>query len=110
MASAEQLFDLAGKTAIVTGGATGIGLQMAEGFAEAGAYVVLCARDGGRCEAVAADLADATGVDALGLSCDTRDEAAVAAMVERALERFEAIDILVNNAGTSWAAAPEEIR
>jgi NAD(P)-dependent dehydrogenase (short-subunit alcohol dehydrogenase family) len=108
MATPAQLFGLAGRTAIVTGGATGIGRQMAEGLAEAGANVVLCARDGVRCESVAADIAASTGVGSLGLSCDTRDESAVANLVERALDRFGAVDILVNNAGTTWAASPEE--
>jgi NAD(P)-dependent dehydrogenase (short-subunit alcohol dehydrogenase family) len=108
MATPAELFDLDGRVAVITGGATGIGLQMAEGLAEAGASVVLCARDVARCEKVAADLAERIGVDALGLACDTRDEAAVEAMVAATLERFGQIDILVNNAGTSWGAPAEE--
>jgi NAD(P)-dependent dehydrogenase (short-subunit alcohol dehydrogenase family) len=108
MATPAELFDLDGRVAVITGGATGIGLQMAEGLAEAGASVVLCARDGARCEKVAADLAERLGVDALGLACDTRDEAAVDAMVAATLERFGQIDILVNNAGTTWGAPPED--
>jgi gluconate 5-dehydrogenase len=108
VATPAELFDLNGKVAVITGGATGIGLQMAEGLAEAGASVVLCARDGERCEKVAADLAERIGVEALGLACDTRDEAAVDAMVAATLEGFGQIDILVNNAGTSWGARPED--
>ncbi len=108
MTTPAELFDLTGKTAIVTGGATGIGRQMAEGLAEAGAAVVLCARDGARCEAVAAEIAAATGVEALGLACDTRDKEAVEAMVAATLDHHGAIDVLVNNAGTTWAAAPED--
>jgi NAD(P)-dependent dehydrogenase (short-subunit alcohol dehydrogenase family) len=108
MATPSELFDLHGRVAVITGGATGIGLQMAEGLAEAGASVVLCARNEARCQEVAADLGERLGVDALGLACDTRDEAAVEAMVAATLERFGQIDILVNNAGTSWGAPPEE--
>jgi gluconate 5-dehydrogenase len=108
MATPAELFDLHGRVAVITGGATGIGLQMAEGLAEVGASVVLCARDGARCERVATGLAERLGVDALGLACDTRDEAAVDAMVAATLERFGQIDILVNNAGTSWGAPAED--
>jgi NAD(P)-dependent dehydrogenase (short-subunit alcohol dehydrogenase family) len=108
MTTPAELFDLSGKVAVVTGGGTGIGRQMAEGLAEAGASVVLCARDGARCEAVAAEVAAATGVEALGIACDTRDREAIEAMVALTLDRFGAIDILVNNAGTTWGAPPEE--
>ena len=107
MTTPAELFDLTGRTAIVTGGGTGIGRQMAEGLAEAGADVVLCARDGDRCAEVAATIAE-LGVGTLGLSCDTRDPKAVDAVVAATLERFGGVDILVNNAGTSWAAAPED--
>ena len=104
MTTPAELFDLTGKTAIVTGGATGIGRQMAEGLAEAGAAVVLCARDGERCEAAAAEIAAATGVAALGLACDTRDKAASRRWWRRPSTASGAIDVLVNNAGTTWAA------
>ena len=105
---AHELFDLGGKTAIVTGGGTGIGLQMAEGLAEAGANVVLCARKGERCERAASELA-ARGVRALGLACDVRSPDEVQAVVARTLAEFGGIDVLVNNAGTVWGAPPEEM-
>ena len=73
-----KLFDLTGKTAIVTGGGKGIGRQMAQGLAEAGANVVLCARQADRCEQAAAEL-EQLGVRALGLGCDVRDPEQVAA-------------------------------
>jgi gluconate 5-dehydrogenase len=103
-----ELFDLSGRTAIVTGGGSGIGRQMATGLAEAGANVVLCARKPERCEEVAAELERDLGVRAAGLRCDVRDPAAVQAVVDSAKADFGRIDILVNNAGTSWGAAAED--
>ena len=82
-----NLFDLSGKTAIVTGGGKGIGRQMAQGLAEAGANVVLCARQADRCEQAAAEL-EQLGVKALGLGCDVRDPEQVAAVVERTVADF----------------------
>ena len=103
-----KLFDLTGKTAIVTGGGKGIGRQMAQGLAEAGANVVLCARQADRCEQAAAEL-EQLGVMALGLGCDVRDPEQVAAVVARTVADFGAVDVLVNNAGTVWGAAPEDM-
>ena len=103
-----KLFDLSGKTAIVTGGGKGIGRQMAEGLAEAGADVVVCARQAERCEQAAAEL-EQLGVRALGLGCDVRDPEQVQAVVARTLADFGAVDVLVNNAGTVWGAPPEEM-
>jgi gluconate 5-dehydrogenase len=104
----QELFDLAGKTAIVTGGGSGIGRQMAEGLAEAGANLVLCARRVERCETAAEELA-ALGVRTLALACDVRDPAQVAAVVTRVREELGSVDILVNNAGTVWGAWPEDM-
>jgi NAD(P)-dependent dehydrogenase (short-subunit alcohol dehydrogenase family) len=103
-----KLFDLSGKTAIVTGGGKGIGRQMAQGLAEAGANVVLCARNAERCEQAAAEL-EQLGVRALGLGCDVRDSEQVQAVVGRTVADFGGVDILVNNAGTVWGATPEEM-
>jgi NAD(P)-dependent dehydrogenase (short-subunit alcohol dehydrogenase family) len=103
-----KLFDLSGKTAIVTGGGKGIGRQMAQGLAEAGANIVLCARQADRCEQAAAEL-EQLGVRALGLGCDVRDPEQVAAVVARTIADFGAVDVLVNNAGTVWGAAPEDM-
>jgi gluconate 5-dehydrogenase len=103
-----NLFDLSGKTAIVTGGGKGIGRQMAQGLAEAGANLVLCARQADRCEQAAAELEE-LGVRALGLGCDVRDPEQVAAVVERTVADFGTVDVLVNNAGTVWGASPEEM-
>ena len=103
-----ELFDLSGRTAIVTGGGSGIGRQMATGLAEAGANIVLCARKPERCEEVAADLERDLGIRAYGLRCDVRDPDAVQAVVDRTRAELGSIDILVNNAGTSWGAAAED--
>jgi NAD(P)-dependent dehydrogenase (short-subunit alcohol dehydrogenase family) len=106
--SVRELFDLSGKTAIVTGGGSGIGRQMAEGLAEAGANLVLCARKAERCEQAAAEL-EQLGVRALGLGCDVRDIQQIEAVVRRTVDELGGVDVLVNNAGTVWGAAPEDM-
>jgi gluconate 5-dehydrogenase len=105
----QELFDLDGKVAIVTGGGSGLGRQMADALAECGAGVVLCARNGERCETAAAEISSALGVPALGLACDVRREAEIDAVVERTLADLGRVDVLVNNSGTSWGAWPEEV-
>ena len=107
MVHVRDLFDLTGKTAIVTGGGSGLGRQMAHALAECGADLVLCARKVERCEETAAELR-ANGVQAVALSCDVRDPVQVQAVVARAVADLGGVDILVNNAGTSWGASPEE--
>src|SRR5207249_1893880 len=79
----KELFDLSGRVAIVTGGGSGLGRQMATALAEMGADVVLCARNAERCAQTAAELS-ALGVRALGLRCDVTSADDVRAMVERA--------------------------
>jgi NAD(P)-dependent dehydrogenase (short-subunit alcohol dehydrogenase family) len=103
-----ELFDLTGKVAIVTGGGSGLGKQMAEALAEAGADVMLCARKAERCEEVAAGL-EKLGRRALPLRCDIRDAAQVSEAVRRTVDELGRVDVLVNNAGTSWGAAPEDV-
>jgi len=102
-----DLFDLSGRVAIVTGGGSGIGRQMAEALAELGADVVLCARRPERCEQAAEELA-ALGVRSLGLRCDVSDRAEVDALVARTLAELGRLDIVVNNAGTTWGAPAVE--
>ena len=106
--SVRDLFDLSGKVAVVTGGGSGIGRQMAEGLAEAGADLVLCARKAERCEQAAAEL-EQLGVRALGLACDVRDPDQIQAVVRRTLDELGHVDVLVNNAGTVWGATPEDM-
>ena len=98
-----ELFDLSGRVAIVTGGGSGLGRQMARALAEMGANVVLCARKAARCEETAVELS-ALGIRALGLRCDVTVADDVRAMVGRAKDEFGRVDILVNNAGRAWVA------
>ena len=104
-----QLFDLTGRVAIVTGGSIGLGRQMAQGLAEMGANIVLCARKKERCEAAAEEL-QKLGVTALALGCDVKNPASVQEAVDATLAKFGRIDVLINNAGTSWGAPVEEMR
>jgi NAD(P)-dependent dehydrogenase (short-subunit alcohol dehydrogenase family) len=108
-ASARQLFDLTGRTAIVTGGSIGLGRQMAEGLAEMGANIVLCARKRERCEEATEQLRR-LGVKAVSVACDVRSQASVQEVVSATVSQFGQIDILINNAGISWGAPAEELR
>jgi NAD(P)-dependent dehydrogenase (short-subunit alcohol dehydrogenase family) len=104
-----KLFDLTGRVAIITGGSVGLGRQMAEGLAEMGASLVLCARKKERCEQAAKEL-QSIGVETLALGCDVKDPASIRSVVEAAISKFGRIDVLINNAGTSWGAPVEEMR
>jgi len=103
-----DVFDLRNRNAIVTGGGSGLGRTFAEGLAGAGANVVLCARKVERCEATAAALRDAYGVEARAIACDVRDPDQVNEAVAYAERELGPTDILVNNAGTSWGAPTED--
>jgi NAD(P)-dependent dehydrogenase (short-subunit alcohol dehydrogenase family) len=105
----KELFDLSGRVAIVTGGSVGLGRQMAEGLAEMGANVVLCARKKERCEQAAEELR-LLGVKTLALGCDVKNPDHVQVVVDATVAQFGRIDILINNAGTSWGAPVEEMR
>lgn len=98
MLNLDTLFDLTGRTAIVTGASAGLGVTFAEVLASKGANVVLAARRLERLQDVAASLT-AAGATALPLACDVSDAAQVQALVAQTVERFGRIDILVNNAG-----------
>lgn len=102
-----KLFDLSGKTAIVTGGSTGLGEQMAAGLAEAGADVVITARKLERLEATSERLSK-IGPRILPVQCDVGNEPDVKGLIAAALQHFGKIDILVNNAGTTWGALAED--
>ncbi|MDQ7784396.1 MAG: SDR family oxidoreductase [Desulfomonilaceae bacterium] len=103
-----DFFRLSGKTAIVTGGGSGLGEVMARGLAEAGANLVLCSRKIERCEQAALDLAR-LGVQVIAVPCDQTKEEDVESVVRKTIERFGAVDILINNAGTTWGAAVEKM-
>ncbi|MBI3369536.1 MAG: glucose 1-dehydrogenase [Burkholderiales bacterium] len=102
-----KLFDLKGRTALVTGSSSGIGHALAGGLAAAGARVILNGRDAGKVEAAAAGLRD-DGADVLTAAFDVTDAAAVTAAVARIESEISAIDILVNNAGMQRRAPLED--
>jgi len=102
-----ELFDLSRKTAVVTGGGSGIGRQMAGALAELGANVVVCARTLERCEKAAAEFSE-LGVRALALRCDLRQPGDAQVVVDRVVDEFGTLDVLVNDAGTSWGAPAED--
>jgi gluconate 5-dehydrogenase len=103
-----DLFNLARKTAIVTGGATGLGQRIAIGLAEAGSNIVICSRKLERCQE-AAQRIESLGVKALALRCDLNREEEIEDVVKGTLREFEKIDILVNNSGRTWGAPVEEL-
>jgi NAD(P)-dependent dehydrogenase (short-subunit alcohol dehydrogenase family) len=104
----KDLFNLTGRVAIVTGGSIGLGRQIAEGLAEMGANLVLCARKKERCQQAAEKLQQLGG-KALALGCNVRSPTEVQAAVDAAFSQFGRIDVLVNNAGISWGAPAEEM-
>lgn len=103
----QQLFDLTGKTALVTGGSRGLGLQMAHALGEAGARVMLSARKADELEAAMRELQDA-GIDARWIAADCAQEADIHRLGAETLERMGDVDILVNNAGAAWGAPAED--
>ncbi len=106
MKTTKELFDLSGKTAIVTGGSRGIGKEMAEGLAEAGASLMLCAR---RAEWLDETLTEfrAKNFHVEGEIGDVSKAEDVQRVVDMTIEKFGKIDVLINNAGVSWGAMPE---
>ena len=103
----QQLFDLKGKTALVTGGSRGLGLQMAHALGEAGARIMLSSRKADDLEQAAAEL-QAAGIDARWIAADCAKEEDTRRLADETLQRMGAIDILVNNAGATWGAPAEE--
>ena len=107
MRTSQQLFSLAGKTALVTGGSRGLGLQMAHALGEQGARIVLSARKQAELDEAIAHLT-AHGIDSSAIAADLSMDAQVQPLIEAAIGRLGHIDILVNNAGASWGAAAED--
>lgn len=102
-----QLFDLRGRTALVTGGSRGLGLQMAHALGEAGARIMLSSRKADDLEQAAGDL-QAAGIDARWIAADCSVEEDLRRLADQTLERMGRIDILVNNAGASWAGPAQD--
>lgn len=95
-------FSLAGRRALVTGGYKGLGLAFARGLAEAGADVVVAARDEAACVEAAARLSEETGRTVVGAALDVADAASVRAAVATTVEHLGGLDVLVNNAGICY--------
>jgi len=97
-----ELFSIAGKTAVVTGGSRGIGLMIARGFVEAGARVIISSRKADVCDEVAAELSKVGECEAI--PADLSSEAECRRLAEAVASRLSSLDILVNNAGATWGA------
>ncbi|REJ79285.1 MAG: SDR family NAD(P)-dependent oxidoreductase [Acidobacteria bacterium] len=104
----KNLFDLSGRSAVVTGGSRGLGKEMAEGLAEAGASLMLCAR---REEWLSETVAEFRGrrFNVESIICDASVPDQVQTVVDTAVKEFGKIDVLINNAGVSWGAMPEDM-
>lgn len=102
-----EMFDLSGRTAVVTGGSRGLGLQIAEALAEQGAGLVLTARREAQLDE-AADQLRAAGAQVSVYATDLSDPAAIDVFVDRVVQTHGRVDILVNNAGATWGAPAEE--
>jgi gluconate 5-dehydrogenase len=107
MRTTQELFSLKGKTALITGGSRGLGLQMAEALGEQGARVIVSSRKQSELDEAVAHLTS-RGIDASAIAADLSQDAHVQPFVEEAIRRLGQIDILVNNAGASWGAPAED--
>ena len=105
--SIQQLFDLTGKTALVTGGSRGLGLQMAHALGDAGARIMISSRKAEDLELAVVELQD-SGIDARWIAADCAREEDLRRLADETLERLGAVDILVNNAGAAWGAPAED--
>ncbi|MGH9946257.1 MAG: glucose 1-dehydrogenase [Pyrinomonadaceae bacterium] len=104
----KDLFDLSGKVAVVTGGSRGLGEEMAEGLAEAGASLMLCARREEWLEPTLENFRG-RGFEVESALCDVSKPDDVQSVIDETIEKFGKIDILINNAGISWGAEPEDL-
>ena len=116
--SAQDLFSVRGRTAVVTGGSRGIGFMIAKGLVEAGADVVISARKEEACRTAAAELnelaerahagTDLTPGRCAAVPADLSTDEGTQLLAGAVRERFDALNLLVNNAGVSWGAPVEE--
>ena len=105
MLDRNDIFDLSGKTALVTGASSGLGVTFASALLANGASVVICARRAELLKSVARDL-DPSGERVLALPCDVADASQVARMAGRSIDHFGRVDVLVNNAGIDSEGSP----
>lgn len=107
MRTIKALFDLSGKTALVTGGSRGLGLQMAEALGEQGARLVITSRKQAELDEAVTHL-EQRGIEVMAVATDLSKENAVDPLVDTALKQLGHIDILINNAGATWGAPAED--
>ncbi|NMM27809.1 MAG: SDR family oxidoreductase [Glaciimonas sp.] len=107
MRTVQQLFDLQGKTALVTGGSRGLGLQIAEALGELGAKIVLSSRKQSDLDEAVTHLKQ-RGIEASAIAADLSQDAAIEPLITETLTRLGHIDILINNAGATWGAPAED--
>ena len=107
MHSIQQLFDLKGKTAVITGGSRGLGLQIAEALGEQGASLVITSRKQDELDDAVAHLKK-MGINAIAIAADLGKAEAIPAFVASALGHLGHVDILVNNAGATWGSPAED--
>lgn len=105
----KNYFDLTGRTAVVTGCSTGLGVQMAKALANQGCNIAALARRQNLVEEVAAGLEKEYGIKAIGIRCDITDTESVESAVDAVLNKFKRIDILINNAGTGGVTPAEDM-
>lgn len=104
---ANNLFDLTGRVAIVTGASKGIGQAIARGLAEQGASVVVSSRKQEAVDEVAAEFR-AAGLEATGIACHVGEESQLSNLVEKTIGKYGGVDILINNAATNPVFGPLE--
>jgi NAD(P)-dependent dehydrogenase (short-subunit alcohol dehydrogenase family) len=102
-------FRLDGRIALITGGSRGLGKSIALGLAQAGATTILCARHREDCEAAAAEVAEQTGRESVGLAMDVTREEDVERTFAQVAERWGRLDVLVNSAGVNLRGPIEEL-
>ena len=103
-----DLFRLDGQVALISGGSRGLGKSMALGLAQAGATTIICSRHQEDCDATAAEIAEQTGQQSIGLAMDVTQEASVAEVFERVVDEFGRLDVLINSAGINIRHPIEE--
>ena len=103
----KNIFDLSGKTALITGGSRGLGLQMAEALGSYGARIVLSSRKAEELQQAQTHLQN-LGIQADWVAADGSKDADIAVLADAAMEKLGQVDILINNAGASWGAPAED--
>ena len=109
MLSGIKLFDLSGKTAVITGGSKGLGEAMAAGLASAGANLMLVSRNETEAKATAAKIAEEYGCKALGFGADVSSQAETETMTAAAIDALGQVDILINSAGINTRGPIDEL-